>query len=165
MRICNKYQILLAHICTVKLVFCLFVFIAYVPVNNNGHYWTVSSPNHTFSWASLGKLEQGVNQYFVHILSLVTENSKTCVKWPLSKRPKIIFKINYRLMQIKSIAECSKGAFCNTFNFIKLPFVIKIFVMSIFEWSFYTRFTVNGYKRNSILTRYFPSVDIAKQRI
>ena len=26
-------------------------------------------------------------------------------------------------------------------NFIKLPFVIKIFVLSIFEWPFYTGFT------------------------
>ena len=26
--------------------------------------------------------------------------------------------------------------------FIKLPFVIKVFVMSIFEWPFYTDFTV-----------------------
>ena len=25
---------------------------------------------------------------------------------------------------------------------IKLPYVIKIFVLSIFEWPFYTRFTV-----------------------
>ena len=37
-------------------------------------------------------------------------------------------------MQVKSIAECS--------TFIKLPFLIKIFVLSIFEWPFYTRFTV-----------------------
>ena len=28
-------------------------------------------------------------------------------------------------------------------NFIKLPFVIKIFVLSIFEWPFYTGFTVD----------------------
>ena len=27
-------------------------------------------------------------------------------------------------------------------SFIKLPFVIKIFVVSIFEWPFYTGFTV-----------------------
>ena len=27
-------------------------------------------------------------------------------------------------------------------TFIKLPFVIKIFVLSIFEWLFYTGFTV-----------------------
>ena len=38
-----------------------------------------------------------------------------------------------------------KGAFCNTFvlsTFIKLPVVIKTFVLSIFEWPFYTGFTV-----------------------
>ena len=35
-----------------------------------------------------------------------------------------------------------RGAFCNTMAFIKLPFVIKIFVLSIFEWQFYTGFTV-----------------------
>ena len=27
-------------------------------------------------------------------------------------------------------------------TFLKLPFVIKIFVLSIFEWPFYTGFTV-----------------------
>ena len=27
-------------------------------------------------------------------------------------------------------------------TFIKLPFVIKIFVLSIFEWQFYTGFTI-----------------------
>ena len=30
-------------------------------------------------------------------------------------------------------------------TFIKLPFVIKIFVLSIFEWPFYTGFTVHMY--------------------
>ena len=36
------------------------------------------------------------------------------------------------------------GAFCNTLTFIKLHVacVIKIFVLSIFEWPFYTGFTV-----------------------
>ena len=34
-------------------------------------------------------------------------NSKTCARWPLSKRPKMVFKTNYSLMQVKSIAECS----------------------------------------------------------
>ena len=29
-------------------------------------------------------------------------------------------------------------------NFIKLPFVIKIFDLSVFEWPFYTDFTVYG---------------------
>ena len=31
--------------------------------------------------------------------------SKTCVKRPLLKRQKLFFKTNYRLMQVKSIAE------------------------------------------------------------
>ena len=58
--------------------------------------------------------------------------SKPCVKWPLSKRPKLVFKTSYRLMKVKSIAECSKGqgehsAILSTF--IKLPFVINIFVL------------------------------------
>ena len=34
------------------------------------------------------------------------------------------------------------GAFCNILTFIKLSFVIKIFILSIFEWPFYTGFTV-----------------------
>ena len=42
--------------------------------------------------------------------------SKTCVKWPLSKRPKMGFKTNYLLMQVKSIAECSKGSILNYFR-------------------------------------------------
>ena len=31
-------------------------------------------------------------------------------------------------------------------TFVKLQFVIKIFVLSIFEWPFYTSFTVFAYK-------------------
>ena len=42
--------------------------------------------------------------------------SKTCVKQPLKKNTKYVFKTNYHLMQVKSIAECSKRAFCNTFD-------------------------------------------------
>ena len=39
--------------------------------------------------------------------------SKTCLTLPQKKRPKMAFKTDYRLMQVKSIAECS---------FSKLPF-------------------------------------------
>ena len=48
-------------------------------------------------------------------------------------------------MQVKSIAECSKGEHSAILStVIKLPFVIKIFVLSIFEWPFYTDFTDQG---------------------
>ena len=36
----------------------------------------ISSANHTFF---LGKLDQAVNQYFVHILSLVTNNNPSSI--------------------------------------------------------------------------------------
>ena len=43
-------------------------------------------------------------------------------------------------MQVKSIAEEEHSAILSTF--IKLPFVIKIFVLSFFEWLLKTDFTV-----------------------
>ena len=61
------------------------------------------------------------------------------------KDQKMVFKTDYRLMQVKSIAECSEGRehFAILSTFIKLPVVIKIFALSIFEWPFYTGFTVS----------------------
>ena len=49
-------------------------------------------------------------------------------------------KTNYPLMQVKSFAECFKESILQ--YFIKLPFVIKIFILSIFEKPFYTCLTV-----------------------
>ena len=47
------------------------------------------------------------------------DNSNATVKPVVnshSKRtPKLVFNTDYHLMQVTSIAECSKGAFCNTF--------------------------------------------------
>ena len=78
-----------------------------------------------------------------HILCYCTVSyAKTCVKRPLSKRRKIGFLDQYRLMQVKSKAE---SAILSTF--IKLPFVIKIFVLSIFEWPFYKGFTVYYHRK------------------
>ena len=51
--------------------FCMFCCFT-SQVNSYGHDGAVSSPSHTFL---LGKLEQAVNQYFVHILSHVTDNN------------------------------------------------------------------------------------------
>ena len=61
--------------------------------------------------------------------------SKIYVKWPLSKRSKMVFKTDYGLMWVKNIAECSYSAILSTF--INLPFVIKTFVLSIFELLFF----------------------------
>ena len=61
--------------------------------------------------------------------------SETCLKRPLSKRPKIDFQD-----QLSLNAGQKYSAIRSTF--IKLPYVIKIIVLSIFEWLFYTGFTV-----------------------
>ena len=42
--------------------------------------------------------------------------SKTYVKRPLSKDRKLVFKTNYHLTQVKSIAECSKGSILQYFR-------------------------------------------------
>ena len=46
------------------------------------------------------------------------------------------------MLKGKHYAIVQRGAFCNTFAFIKLLFAIKIFILSIFEWSFNTGFAV-----------------------
>ena len=50
------------------------------------------------------------------------------------KYPKLVFKTNYCLMQVKSIAECSPWSILQYFrpSLIKLPFDIKIFVLTGF---------------------------------
>ena len=55
------------------LTICILVcFVLYFQVISYGHGGMVSWPNHTFF---LGKHEQAVNKYFVHILSLATDNN------------------------------------------------------------------------------------------
>ena len=60
-------------------------------------------------------------------------------------------------MQVKSIAECSKRSIGEhsaiLMTFIKLAFGIKIFVLYIFEWQFYTGFTVKFMYHMDIVTR------------
>ena len=67
--------------------------------------------------------------------------SKTCVKQPVSKRPKNGFQdqlsLNAGQKYCRMLQEKHSAIFS---TFIKLSFVIKIFVLSIFEWRFYTGF-------------------------
>ena len=77
--------------------------------------------------------------------------SKTCVKRPLSKRPKIGFQDQVSLNAGQTYCRMlplGHSAILLTFN--KLPFVITIVVLSIFEWLFYTGFTLFTliYKKN-----------------
>ena len=64
---------------------------------------------------------------------------KTCVKQPLSKRPQIGFQdqLSFNAGQkYCRMLPLEHSAILSTF--IKLPLVIKIFVLSFFEWPSYT---------------------------
>ena len=71
------------------------------------------------------------------------QNSKTSVKRPLSRRPKIGFQVQLSLnagQKYCRMLQVEHSAILLTF--IKIRIVIKIFVLSIFEWPFYTGFKV-----------------------
>ena len=75
---------------------------------------------------------------------LVSTYSKTCVKRPISKGLKIGFQDQLSLNAGIKYCRMLQGEHSAILlTFIKLPFVIKIFVLSIFEWPFYTGFTVH----------------------
>ena len=78
------------------------------------------------------------------MLRMIMEKySKTCVKRPLSKRPKIGFQDQLSVNAGQKFCRMPQGEHSAMLStFIKLPFVIKIFVLSIFEWPFYTGFSV-----------------------
>ena len=68
-----------------------------------------------------------------------TTYSKTCVKRPLSKRQKIVFQAPLLLNADQKYCRMLQGEHSAILStFIELPFVIKIFVLSIFEWQLRT---------------------------
>ena len=77
------------------------------------------------------------------LLNLGPDYSKTCVKRPLSKRQKISFQDQLSLNAGQKYCRMfQREHSAILLTFIKLPFVIKIFVLSIFDCPFYTHFTV-----------------------
>ena len=69
--------------------------------------------------------------------------SKTCLKWPLKKKTKIGFQDSLSLNAGQTYCRMLQGEHSAIrLTCIKLPFVIKIFALSIFEWPLKTGFTV-----------------------
>ena len=85
--------------------------------------------------------------------------SITCVKRPHSKRPKIGFQDQLSLNAGQKYCRMVQGEHSAILlTYIKLPIVIKIFVLSIFEWQFYTGFTVYVCLGKSVFDFYFNCV-------
>ena len=79
----------------------------------------------------------------VHINVSRLRSSKTCLKRPLSKRVKIDFQDELLLNSGQKYCRMLQGEHSAILStLIKLSFVIKIFILSIFEWPLKTGFTV-----------------------
>ena len=91
-----------------------------------------------FSYITFGTIISGLSAGTVHDLQRRKYAGivKSVLSGDSNRRPKIVFKTDYRFMQVKSTAECSILS-----TFTKLPFVFKTVVLSIFEWPLKTGFT------------------------
>ena len=65
---------------------------------------------------------------------------------------RLVFKTDYRLMQVKSIAECSKRAFCNTFNLHQAT------ILPYFEWLLKIGLTIQPNASNSAKSSQVPEI-------
>ena len=77
------------------------------------------------------------------MLFYTVNSTKTCLKRPLKKKTKIGFQDRFSLnagQKYCRMLSLEHSAILSTF--IKLPFVNKIFILSIFEWPFKTGYTV-----------------------
>ena len=80
---------------------------------------------------------------------LLSVYSKSCVKRPLSKRPQIGFQYQLMLNVGHKYCRMLQGEHSAILlTFMKHLFVIKIFVLSNFEWLFYSGFTVHIFISN-----------------
>ena len=96
----------------------------------------------SLSYNSFVKLSH-YNSHITRSIAMEPIYSKTCVKRSLSKRPQIGFRDQLSLNAGQRYCRMLQGEHSAIpLTFIRLPFVIKIFVMSILEWKLYTGFTV-----------------------
>ena len=121
-------------------------------LNPNCLIWMVS-PNEFFE-VILKKNQQttkeSMQNYQACHISFV-QYSKTCVKRPLSKSLKFGFQDQLSLNAGQKYCRMLQEEHSAIYStFIKLLFVIKIFVSYIFDWPFYTAFTVI---ESNIITR------------
>ena len=72
-----------------------------------------------------------------------TSYSETCLKRPLKKKTKNGFQVRLSLNAGQKYCRMLQGEHSAILSTcIKLPYVIKVFVLSIFEWPLKTGFTV-----------------------
>ena len=85
--------------------------------------------------------------------------SKTCLKQPLKKKTENGFQDRLSLNAGKKYCRILQGEHSAILlTCIKSPFVIKIFVLSIFEWPLKTGFTVSLFQ---LLSQIYKNINIS----
>ena len=122
----------------------------------------------------LNSWDQDQAQHFVvpdlgpNCMQRLSADSKTCVKWPLLKKHKLVFKEQLSLNAGQKYCRMLQGEHSAILSiFIKLPFVITIFILLIFEWPFYTDFTVSlwAFKANFCACKIRTKMSCADQNV
>ena len=85
-------------------------------------------------------------------LSSGSRYSKTCLKWLLKTKTKIGFQERLSLNAGQKYCRMLPEHSAILSTFIKLPFVIEIFVLSFFEWRLKTGFSVSRFWSKSLST-------------
>ena len=86
---------------------------------------------------------------------LKTHCSKICLKRPLKKDQKLAFKTNYLLMQVKSIAECSRGSILQYFRpSLSYHLSLRHLFLSIFRVFFIVFINHYSYMHGTLHSRY-----------
>ena len=96
-------------------------------------------------YSSSPKFERYLNAFILmsHYLFLRCLYSKTCLKQPLKKKTKVGFQDPYSLYAGQKYCRMLQGEHSAILStFMKLSFVFKTVVLSIFEWPLKTGFTV-----------------------
>ena len=99
-----------------------------------------------FGWTLVGEnLKEDIHNSQCYLnLKRIEMYSKTCLKWPPLRKPKIGFQDQLLVNAGQKYCRMLQGEHSAILlTFIKLRFVIKISVMSIFEWPLKTGFTVH----------------------
>ena len=100
-------------------------------------------PDHNHFFYVLLHTKLNIKVMFSGKHEVYSVHSKTCVKTVTLKRAKIGFQEQSSLNAGHKYFRMLQGEHSAILlTFIKLPFVIKIFVLSIFDWPFYTGLTV-----------------------
>ena len=118
------------------------------------------------TWSLQKKAQIGMGPSWYNCLSKIFDRKIVITVKPVlrahSKRPKIGFQALLSLNAGQKYCRMLQGEHSAILlTFIKLPFVIKIFVLSIFEWPLKTGFTVVSSRHNCLpvqLIFAYPSV-------